>query len=86
MEDVDIFWSAMIIAGAILGLFFRPKVFGIIVFSILVLSMVGSMGASYLRLIKDELFVLVWVVAIPAAIIIFGAALLSNFLRNVLKH
>ncbi|HJW53993.1 MAG TPA: hypothetical protein VJ577_01845 [Burkholderiaceae bacterium] len=78
-------WGAMIIVGAIFGLFFRPKVSGLIIISLFGIIIAGTVVAVFLGWLRQEILLLAMGV-VPAGLIIFGAAVTSNMLLHVIKR
>lgn len=85
MEPKNLVLCAMITVGATLGVFFKLRTSGVIISTILILSVAGSVGAAFLQLIQAE-WLLLLIGAVPAAGILFGAAVLSNVLLSVVRR
>jgi hypothetical protein len=77
MSENTITVGAIILAGVLIGLFFSPTASGVVVISLLVLGVIGLIGAVFLNLIQQEWLYLL-MAAIPVAGIVLAAAISSS--------
>ena len=77
MEPQHFVWLAVIISGAVLGIFLRLAVVGWIILGLFVVAIVGAFAAAMLHLVRQE-WLLLLIGAPIAAGVMFGAAALTN--------
>lgn len=85
MENTDYIWIITNLTGIAMGLFFKPKTSSLIVLVLLILGAIGFLIGIYAAWIPAEHL---WslVMAVPMAITVFGAAVLTSLCVFLLKR
>lgn len=85
MENTDYIWIITNLTGITIGLFFKPKTSSLIVLVLLILGTIGFLIGIYAAWIPAEHL---WslVMAVPMAITVFGAAVLTSLCVFLLKR
>lgn len=85
MENTDYIWIITNLTGIAMGLFFKPKTSSLIVLVLLILGTIVFLIGIYAAWIPAEHL---WslVMAVPMAITVFGAAVLTSLCRMLIKR
>jgi membrane protein implicated in regulation of membrane protease activity len=85
MENTDYIWIITNLTGIAMGLFFKPKASSLIVLVLLILGTIVFLIGIYAAWIPAEHLWLL-VMAVPMAITVFGAAVLTSLCRMLIKR
>lgn len=85
MQNTDYIWIITNLTGIAMGLFFKPKTASLIVLVLLILGTIVFLIGIYAAWIPAEHL---WslVMAVPMAITVFGAAVLTSLCRMLIKR